>query len=696
MARRRDPAALLVVGTYRPVEARLHSHPLHSITQELKRQGCCDVLPLTLLSASGGASYLTMRCQHKPTPAGLSEVIHRRTHGNPLFMVSMVDDLIRQDILYEHDGFWLLQDDLDRIAASVPESIRHFIEQQLEQVDVRVQALLEAASVAGATFTAAAVAAALRHEAEVIEAQFEHLARREQFVQAWGTAEWPDGTVTARYRSLHSLYQDVLYDRISAGRRVFFHRQIGKRLETAYRARAREMSAELAVHFVRGRDAERAVRHLQAAGENALHRHAHQQALVHLSTGLDLAKALPRTPGNLRLELAIQCLQCIPLVATQGYGAPEVAHAYDRAYQLCQEVEAASDQLPMLYGLFRFYSVRSEHDTAYALACQLARLAKAAQDPLGELAAQIVQGSWAMFTGHLSQGRHHFEAAVARYDVSHRDAYILLYGEDLGIVCFAFTARVLWYLGYWDQARGYINQLLQLAEEQSEPVGLAFANTFAAWFHLCQAEWQPARAHAESAFRIAAGQGVTYWLATSRMLRGRILLEQGPAAEAIAQMEQGLSDCEASGAKLERPFWLIQIADAYGRLERPEVGLSLLEQAKAQMETTGERWYESELFRVMGGLQQAIGRDRLPSALSPELCFHRALQIAAQQQSITLELAAAMSLSRLWQGQGRRHEAHTLLMPIYQRFTEGLETPLLQEANMLLERLSARLPQHTD
>ena len=173
-----------------------------------------------------------------------------------------------------------VQKEEDTVGA-VPESLRQMIEQQVERLSAEERRVLEAASVAGVEFSAAAVAAGVGTEPDAVEEHCRGLARREQFLQLAGTKEWPDGTVAARYGFLHALYQEVLYEQLPAGRRQRLHQQIGEREEEAYGERAREIAAELAVHFEQGRDYRRAVQYLQQAGENAMRRSAHQEAISH-------------------------------------------------------------------------------------------------------------------------------------------------------------------------------------------------------------------------------------------------------------------------------------------------------------------------------------------------------------------------------------------------------------------------------
>jgi predicted ATPase len=143
-----------------------------------------------------------------------------------------------------------------------------------------------------------------------------------------------------------------------------------------------------------------------------------------------------------------------------------------------------------------------------------------------------------------------------------------------------------------------------------------------------------------------------------------------------------------------RPYYLALLAEAYGQGGQAEAGLAVLAEALAAVEKTGERWCEAELYRLKGELLlQSGGQVRESGVSNPqsetaEICFHQALELARRQQAKSWELRAAVSLSRLWQRQGKRAEAHALLAPIYGWFTEGFDTADLQEAKALLEALA--------
>ncbi len=298
VARRRQGARLLILGTYRPVEAIVRGHPLRAITQELQRHNQCSELSLAYLSEAAVVAYLTQRLGADGWPQALAPMLHQRTNGNPFFLVTVVNEVLRQGILHEPATASELSARIEAVVG-VPESLRQLIEQQIEQTSPEEQTLLEVASVAGMTFSAATLAAgrevaAGRDEtAEDIEVECEALMRRGQFMAALGTESWPNGTVAARYGFTHALYQEVLYERVPESRRARLHRQIGTQLEGGYGSQTRDIGVELAMHFERGRDHQRALQYLQVAGDSALQRSAHHEAIAHLTKGLALLPTLP-------------------------------------------------------------------------------------------------------------------------------------------------------------------------------------------------------------------------------------------------------------------------------------------------------------------------------------------------------------------------------------------------------------------
>jgi predicted ATPase len=201
IARRSEPARLMILGTYRPVEMLAGDHPLRALRAELELHQQCEELRVRLMSESDITAYLDQRFagDQEHRSAILAPTIYQRSEGNPLFMVNVVDYLVAQG------------PEFDANTIEVPRNLRQMIERNLEGLSPDEQSMLEAASVAGAEFSAAAVAAALERSVAEIEACCTRLSRREQFVGAMEPITWPDGTIASGFPSIMRCIRNALW-----------------------------------------------------------------------------------------------------------------------------------------------------------------------------------------------------------------------------------------------------------------------------------------------------------------------------------------------------------------------------------------------------------------------------------------------------------------------------------------------------
>jgi predicted ATPase len=240
-------------------------------------------------------------------------------------------------------------------------------------------------------------------------------------------------------------------------------------------------------------------------------------------------------------------------------------------------------------------------------------------------------------------------------------------------------------LGYPAQALAHIHEALTLAQELSPPYSLAWAQCFAAFISQFRRDVSAAHEQTEAAVTLFTAQGVLQWAAFGTSLRGWALAIQGQGEEAMAQVCRGIAGCRATGAELFIPYFYTLLADVCDHLDHTEDGLQALAEAHTLMEQHEERWWEAEVHRLRGVL--LLRQPGTPQA-EAEAWLQRALDVARRQEAKSLELRAAMSLSRLWQQQGKQAEAYGLLAPIYGWFTEGFDTADLQEAKALLVELA--------
>jgi predicted ATPase len=318
---------------------------------------------------------------------------------------------------------------------------------------------------------------------------------------------------------------------------------------------------------------------------------------------------------------------------------------------------------------------------------QVFRLLELAEAPELVVFAHRTMGWLLVSLGEFALALDYAQHMMDLYTPQRRHDVAVFYGIDPGIQCLSYASRALWFLGYPEQALEKSRKALALAQELDHPYSLADAQSSGgAMLHLLRRDHQAAQALAEASIALAAEHKFRYFLAQATMQCGKALAEQGRIEEGTAQLRQGLATWETMGMQYRRPTFLAWLAEAYGKAGKAEEGMSLLDEALAQVEKTDERNYEAELRRLKGELLLMRGDEA-----EAEASLHQAIEVARQQQAKSWELRVVMSLCRLRHSHGsqeKKAEAHQMLAEIYNWFTEGFDTADLIEAKTLLEELS--------
>jgi class 3 adenylate cyclase/predicted ATPase len=504
----------------------------------------------------------------------------------------------------------------------------------------------------------------------------------------------------ATYLFKHALVQETAYQSLLKSKRQQYHHQIAQVFEAGF-PETKETRPELvAHHYTEAGLIVQAIPYWQRAGERATQRSAHGEAISHLTKGLELLKALLDTPEHARQELTLQIALGPVLMATKGYGAPEVGRAYARARELCRRMGDTPQLFSVLAGLHTFYQQRGELQVARELGEQCLSLAQRQHNPTRLLASHLLLGMTRFFLGELVLAREQLERGSALYDPQRHRSYTRRGDYDQGMGCLSYAAWVLWLLGYPDQALERGHAALTLARGLAHPVSLAFALNYAATLHQFCREGRATQEQAEEAIILSTEGRFLAYRVTGTILRSWALAEQENREQGVAQIRQGLAAWQATGAEILRPFYLALLAEACGKVGQIEEGLGVLAEALAVVDKTGECWWEAELYRLKGEL--TLQKFQVPSSKfqvenpqsafrnpqsEAEACFLKAIDTARKQQAKSLELRATMSLAKLWQQQGKQKKAHEMLAEIYGWFTEGLDTADLQEAKTLLDTL---------
>ena len=640
-------------------------------------------LHLAPLGKEEAEELLTFLLGSDASLQALKPLILEKTEGTPFFMEEVVQTLAEDGGLSGERGHYRLETAPTELHISP--TVQGVLAARIDRLTAAEKELLQQLSVIGRQFPVSLVKqVVLLSEADVYRVLSSLQAKEFLYEQP----AFPE----VEYLFKHALTQDVAYGTVLQEQRKALHERTGQAMEALYTDRLEEHYSELAHHYSQSENGEKAVEYLGLAGQQAVQRSANEEAVNQLTTALNLIQTLPDTPEHTQQELLLQTVLGNALTVTKGYAAREVEHTYTQALELCGQVGDASKVLPeVLYGLWSFYVIKGDVQTAHRMGKDFLSLAQRRQDLAILVEAHFMLGGTTLWQGHFPVTQENLERGVALYNPQEHRSLAFRYGFDPKVGCLLNLALTLWILGYPKQGMKRLHEALTFAQELSHPPSLVFALTWTAWFHQFEREQRLTQDQAEAVVKLSSEQGFPYWLAFGMILHGWALEEQEQNEEGVAQLREGLASYRATGAGLWRPYFLALLAETYGKRGQAEEGLSVLTEALDLVHKTEERWNEAELYRLTGELTLQKSKVESPRSKveeEAENCFQQALDIARHQQAKSWELRAATSLARLWQGQGKTTEVRDLLAPVYNWFTEGFDTADLKDAKALLDALS--------
>jgi predicted ATPase len=635
----------------------------------------CTQITLTRLSGDEVAQMVTRVTGGKSLPGEIIQQLVDKTDGVPLYIEEMTKAVLESGVLKELDGQYEFAGPLSSLA--IPSTLQDSLMARLDRL-MAGKMIAQLGAVIGRQFSYEVLQAVSQLDEITLQRELGRLVEAELVYQ--------QGTIPhATYLFKHALVQDIAYESLLRRTRQQYHAHIAHVLETRFPQTSEAQPELLAHHYTEAGLHEQAVGYWQKAGEHSIQHSAYVEAICHLTKGLEVLQTHPAMPTRIHQELGLQILLGQALIVTKGQAASEVGHAYHRAQELCQRVEDAAQRFRVLYGLWHFHVVRAEFQTVRELSEELLSLAQAIQEPSYLLCAHWTLGGAWFLQGGFATARAQWEQSSVLYTPQHHHTVTSLFGLDLGVFSLCWSPHALWHLGYPDQAIALSQRALTLAHDVLHSFSLAVALAYAMMLHQFCRDHDPVDVYADEGLVLCAEQGFTYYLAWGTIFRGWSLSAQGQGEAGLALMRRGLVDLRATGGKVRLPYYLALMAELCGKTHHVAEGLTLVAEALTLVENTDEHWCEAELHRLKGELLLAQSPDNQSET---ESCFYQAIAIAQHQSAKSWELRAATSLAKLWQRQGKRHEAYDLLAPVYGWFTEGFDTADLKDAKALLDELA--------
>jgi tetratricopeptide (TPR) repeat protein len=480
----------------------------------------------------------------------------------------------------------------------------------------------------------------------------------------------------------HALTQEVAYGSLLIERRKQLHECVGHSTETLFADKLDDHVNALAHHYSQSDNADKAIEYLDRAGQQAMRRWAHDQAIRNLNGAIERLQTLPDSPERKMRELSLQMMLGPCLTAFTGYGTTEVERTVARARELCLALDDPPELFEVSWWSWQLRWARAEMRAAKDAASLLLARVEEMHDPAAPGMAHFAMSVTLFYMGEARLAAEHLYSALSLDDLDHH--LVGPMGIDLRVAQLYYLGWALIHIGYPEQALQRELEAVARARTLSHPHTAAYANAYIAGLRLLRREPDEALEVAEQLFAMCSEYGLADLLAGAIFIRGTVLASRGHD-EGISMIEQCVASGRKTGLKVMRPGQLCSLAAAYIAFKQFDKASEALDEALTIAEGDGAHYCEAQTHLLRGEL---LLRKNETNRVEAESCFERATEVARQQGDRWWELRAVTSLARLLRDIGRREEARKQLAEIYDWFTEGFELPDLKDAKAMLDELS--------
>lgn len=648
---------LLLLATYRPEYQ--HGWGDKSVYSMLRLE------PLAAASVDDLLASLLGR-DHSLAP--LVADLKARAQGNPFFLEEMVRSLVEAGSLSGDTGAYRLVEPIDRFR--LPVSVHAVLAARMDRLSSSARELLQIASVVGQDVPLPLLRSVASMPEEQLRLALAQLTAAEFLFE---TQVFPDTTLAFK----HALTHDVAYGSLLRETRRRLHRELVETIERLSAGRLEEHAERLAHHALAAADVGKAITYLAMSAENAARRAALGKAIAHYRRALDLLTELTdrNSADRLELDLLLSLGPC--LLAANGYASPAAGETYERARALCDRLNDQDHAFAALYGHWVYHWNGGELTAAHAIAVDMLKRSAAQRSRQRTLLAHRGVGLTLTGLGRFGEAATHLEQVREVYDPIEDRNLALLFAQDPWIAASGFLALDLWPLGRGDSAKAVIAELLDYADTLGHPFSLAYAHFCAATAGLVGEDATACLDHGARCLDTALAHGYPVFRAFGRVLRGAGAIGPDTLQQAIADIREGIADCEANGITVWRPLWLAALARALRLAGDDEAALAAVDEGLQRADVRGETYALSDLCRLKGDLLAARPAE---SAEDARAWLGRAVAVADAQGAPWWKLRAATSL---WRSPRCDPDA---LAGCLAGFTECRDHPSFLDAQSLLPR----------
>lgn len=601
--------------------------------------------------------------------------IQEKTDGNPLFVEEVTKLLLESGVLIKSQQGYQLQGSLKSL--SIPSTLQDSLMARLDRLGPAKE-IAQIGSTIGRDFSYFLVKAISKLDDKLLQELLQQLVTAEMLLVS---GESPESMYTFK----HALIQESAYNSLLKKRRQKFHCRIVETFESDFPDVVETNPELMAHHCSEGGLLEKAIPFWRRAGEMAISKSAHQEAIIHLKEGLNILRQLPVTKENIENEIMLQIALGVPLTALRGYGSEEVEQAYSRARTLCTKLGNTMQLIPTLYGLWRYYLLTAQYVEAKNLSQQLLELSGQSQKTLHKAIANRAAGSTHFYLGELDQARHHLAQIDKMDNMPGEQADPLLFDVvDAWVTARSYESWTLWLQGEVDKALEQIDAAVEMAYQLNHPFSMALSTCFANWLYQFHGDREKTLEITEKSLNIARQNGFTFWVGWAEIIQAWAMDTDPEEDKYLEVMYEGFELWKSLGSRLGSSYFLYLIAESQMLHGRTSEAWTSLEEAKAFNKRTQEGWWSAEIHRLEGKLHELESKDNPELA---EICYRKALNIAQSQKAKSLELRAANSLASLLLETPKRAEGLLLLKECLNGFDEKLDTPDIREARSTLRSL---------